>query len=264
MLNENIKVDIAIIPSTFSSDGTTSKYFSMKDYDWALFVWSVASQTILTTSTGTVYQALNGSAATSAAALASTTAIVTAQTKAVAFTITPLTLSAANSVTITSFNAAGVSNGAMTFAAVEGGSAGYSTAATAADREFSINDTAAGTGIVSTACTNLAAIINDTAYGVPSAYASASSTTVTVRALNAGDTVFTTTSNNTTNMTLSIDQTMGMIEVNSRAMTLSSNFTHLALNVVNNAALYTSAFCIRGKGSRHNHAQQAGKLTQLA
>lgn len=259
MLSENIKVDIAIIPSFISSTGTTSPYFSMKDYDHALFVWSVAGMGILLTSVGTVYQAINASAAGSAAGLASTTAIMTQHTKATAFTITPATLSAANTVTVTTYDATGTARTALTFTAADGGTAG----ATASSRQFSINDTAAGTGIVSTACTNLAAILNNTAYGLANAYASAGSTAVTVRSMQPGDTVFTITSSSTTNLTLSVDEAIGMIEVNARALTLSSNFTHLALNVINQSGVYTAAFIIRGDVSRHNFAQQVNIKTLL-
>jgi len=231
----------------------------MKDYDHALFVWSVASLGILLTSVGTVYQAKDASAATSAAGLASTTAVMTQYTKATYFTVTPATLSAADTITITTYDVTGTARTALTFTAADGGTAG----ATDSDREFSINDTAAGTGIVSTACTNLAAILNSAAYGLANAYASAGSTAVTVRSMNPGDTVFTITSSSTTNLTLSVQQAIGMIEVNARALTLSSNFTHLALNVVNESAVYTAAFIIRGDISRKNFANQVNVKTLL-
>ncbi len=184
---------------------------------------------------------------------------MTQYTKATYFTITPATLSAADTVTVTTYDNTGTARTALTFTAADGGTAG----ATASSRQFSINDTAAGTGIVSTAITNLAAIINNVTYGCVGAYASANSTTLTVRSLQPGDTVFTITSSSTTNLTLSVDQAIGMIEVNARALTLSSNFTHLALNVVNQSGVYTAAFIIRGDISRKNFANQVNIKTLL-
>jgi hypothetical protein len=258
-LSNQVKIDIAIAPAAVSANGSTTPYFKLDKYDRALFVWSVASPAILTTSTGTLYQATNASAATSATAVTSGTAIVSVYTKAVAFTITPATLSAADTVSITGYDINGDANTALTFTAADGGTAG----ATASDREFSINDTAAGTGIVSTACTNLAAILNNVTYGVPGLYASASSTAVTCRAVEPGENIFTVTSSSTTNLTLSVQQVMGMIEVNASSLTLSSSFTHVALNVINESGYYTAAFIIRGGRKTKMPVQLAGALTSV-
>lgn len=257
MLSENVKVDIAIVPSLVSSNGTTSKYFNMEGYSHALFVWSVAGMGLLLTSVATVYQAKDG-LGTSAAALASTTAIMTQYTKATQFTVTPATLSAADTITITSYKSDGAAGTALTFTA---SAAGITAGTTDSNREFNITLTASGTGSVSTALTYLAAIVNSTTYGVPGAYATASTTTLVVRARDAGDTVFTITSSSTTNLTLSVDQAIGMIQVDARNLTLSSNYTYVGLNVVNESAVYTSAFCLRGMGSRYNFAQQVNVKT---
>jgi hypothetical protein len=56
---------------------------------------------------------------------------------------------------------------------------------------------------------------------------------------------------------------MGMIEIQAGALTISSNFTHLALNVVNESAYYTSAMVIRDGTSRSLNVQQAAIETQL-
>ena len=262
MLSEYMKIDIAIPPTNVSSSGTTGKYFSMKDYDWACFVWSVTSLGVLLTSTGTVYQAKDASAATSAAGLASTTAIITGYTKATTFTITPTTsLVTTDTIAITSYDLNGTARTALTFTASD---AGLSAGTSDSGREFTIGISAGDSASKSTSCTYLAAIINNETYGLIGAYATASTTTVIVRSMEPGDTVFTMTSSTTTNLTVSINESMGMIEVHSRAMTLSSNFTHLALNLVNNSACYSAAFIIRGKGSRYNYAQAVGALTQLA
>ena len=260
MLNENMKIDIAISPKAVSSNGTTSTYFSMKDYDHAIFAWSVelASAGLTTTSTGTVYQALDG-AATSGAGLASTTAIVTASSKLTSITIIPQTaIASADTFTLTSYDKKGTALTALTYTLTSCG-----TTATATIIRGVIIGTAGGTADFSTTCTYIAAAINDSTTGSVGLYGSATSTTVTIRSLNGGDTALLFTASNTTNFTISTATRMGIIEVNARAMTMSSNFTNLALNVVNESAYYTSAFVIRGKGSRYNNAQQAAKLTQL-
>lgn len=271
-LSEDVKIDLALAPQIVSANGTTSKYFSLKDYDRALFMFSVhftgtvtmtAGQTsanTLATSIGTLYQAKNASAATSATALASGTAIVSFYTKVTEFVIVPGVCSAADTVSITGYDINGDANTALTFTAEDGGTAAH-TASTS--RYFSINDTSAGTALISSVCTKLAAIINDSTFGLPNAYASAGSTCVTIRALDAGKTTFSFTSSTTTNMTLCSSKMVGMVEVNASSLTLSSDFTHVALNVTNETALLTSIWCIR-KGKRsYMPVQACGDLTSV-
>lgn len=261
-LSDDIKVNLAIMSTQISSSGSTSGYFSLKNYDRAMFVWAVTPYTAagsLSTSIGLIYQATNGSAGTSAAAVTGSTATVTYYTKATEFLIAPATLSAANSVAITGYDINGEANTALTFTAEDGGTSA-STASTS--RYFSINDTAAGTGIVSTACTNLAAIINDTTYGLPGAYASATSTVVTVRGID-NDAMYSITSNNTTNLTLIVTKAMGMAEINASSLTLTSNFTHVALNVINAVSAWTSAFIIRRGRRAYKPVQTANYLTTV-
>lgn len=263
-IQDDIKIDIAIAPSRVTSSGTTSPYFKLDTYDRALFVWSVApensSQSITLTSTGTVYQALNASAATSAAAMTSGTAIISAPTKAVNFTLTVISAvgSAADTVTITGYDWNGDARTALVFYAVDTG-----TAAVTASRQFTVNDTASGTAILSTAATNLAALLNNATYGVPGLYASATSTSVVCRAVEPGENIFTITASNTTNLTCTINQCMGMIEVNASSLTLTSSFTHVALNVTNDVSAITSAFIIRAGRKARLPIQLAGAITTL-
>ena len=102
---------------------------------------------------------------------------------------------------------------------------------------------------MSNTCTQIASILNNATYGVPGLYASASSTNVTCRAVEVGENMFTLTSSSTTNLTLATTKAIGMCEVNASSLTLSSSFTHVAVNVNNQISAWTSAVCIR-KGRR--------------
>lgn len=258
-LSEDIKVDIAIAPVQATSS-VTSPYFKLDKYDRALFVWTISpvgASAIVTTSIATLYEAKNASAATSATAITGSSAILSLGTKATEFTITPATLSAADTVSITGYDLNGEGLTALTFTAEDGGTSA-STASTS--RYFSINDTAAGTGIVSTACTNLAAIMNDTVYGVPGLYASAASTSITCRAIEVGENMFTLTSSSTTNLTLATTKAIGMNEINASSLTLSSDFTHVAININNQISAWTSCILIRKGRKRHLPIQMSGIL----
>jgi len=261
-LSDSVKVDIAIEPKGVTSSGTTSPYFKLDNYSRALFVWSVtpenASTSVTLTSTGTLYQAKDASAATSAAAITSGTAIVSAATKAVYATITPLTSVATATLSITAYDINGDAKTALAFYTSTAG-----TAVSTADRQFAIGDTASGTAAISTAATNLAALLNNTTYGVPGLYASASSTAVTVRAIEPGENVFTITSSNTTTLSVTIGQAMGMLEINASALTLSSDFTHVAINVVNDVSAITSAFILRAGRRAVAPVQRVGALTTV-
>lgn len=264
-VSEDMKIDLAIAPQIISASGTTSKYFSLKDYDRALFCWAIhftgattavtAGQTsanTLASSVATLYQAKNASAATSATAISSGTAIISFYTKVTEFTIVPGVASAADTISITGYDINGDANTALTFTAENGGTSAY-TASTS--RYFSINDTASGTGIISNICTTLAAIINDDMFGLPNAYASASTTSVTVRSVEVGETVFSFTSSTTTNMTVISNHMIGFAEVNASSLTLSSDFTHVAINITNETALLTDCWCIRKGRKRHMPVQ---------
>jgi len=261
-IQDEVKIDIAIAPSRVTSSGTTSPYFKLDTYDRALFVWSVApenaSQSVTLTSTGTLYQALDASAATSAAAMTSGTAIISAPTKAIVATVTPGTSVVTANISITAYDFNGDAKTALTFYAVSTG-----TAVVTASRQFAIGDTADGTAILSTCCTNLAALINNATYGVPGLYGSATTTTVVIRALEPGENMFSITSSNTTGLSVTIGQCMGMIEVNASSLNLSSSFTHVALNVINDVSAITSAFIIRAGRKAKLPIQLAGAITTV-
>lgn len=269
-LSEDIKVDLLMAPKVVSANGSTSQYVSLEKYDRAIFAFAVhftgtvtmtAGQTsanTLATSIGTLYQAKDGSAATSATAITSGTAVVSFYTKVSEFVIVPSDCSAADTIAITGYDINGDAKTALTFTAEDGGTAAH-TASTS--RYFSINDTAAGTALISNVCTTLAAIINDSTFGLPNAYASAGSTCVTIRSNNTGETVFSFTSSTTTNLTLCSSKMIGFVEVNASSLTLSSDFTHVALNVTNETALLTTVFCIRKGRKTQMPVQMAGDLT---
>ena len=257
-LSDLVKVSNAIPCTQISSSGTTSLYFNMSEYSRIMFVWEVApinAAASLSTSIGLLYQATDH-LGTSAVAIAESTASITYYTKANEFTITPATVSAGNAVSITGYDLNGDAVTALTFTASAAGSAD----ATTASRYFNIGDTAAGTGIVSNVCTNLAALLNNATYGVPGLYATATSTNVTCRAKDAGSSVFSITNNNTTNMTLAVTKALGISEINASSLTLSSNFTHVALNVINALSAWTSAVAIQGGRKKLMPVQMAGVL----
>jgi len=109
----------------------------------------------------------------------------------------------------------------------------------------------------------MAAAINAST-GSVGLYGSATTTTITIRALDGGDTVFLFTASNTTNFTITNAYVMGMIEVDAGKMTSSSSFTHLALNVVNESAYYTCAMVIRGGTKRKANVNQYAIFTDLS
>jgi hypothetical protein len=214
----------------------------------------------IATSTGTVYQAKDGSALTSAVVLASTTAIISAHTKAAEIQVTLASAVDTSAITVTTYDTNGDAYTALTFTGVPTlGTAGN----TYASRYFATNDTASGTAILSSAATNLAACLNHAVYGLKGgAYASATGTAVVLRSLGGGDTSFTFTAPSTANLVCLVKKAIGMIEIDQAAMTISSSFTHLALNVVNESAYHTAAFLIRD-GSVRRSRVNVGTLTEL-
>jgi hypothetical protein len=259
-LNKEVKVDTALYPAAVSANGSTSPYFSMRDYSKALFIWDVAygAAGLTTTSTATIYQAKDASALTSAAALASSTAIMTASGKLNKLVSTPAvaSLTEGDYFTITTYDMYGTAKTALTYTLTACGTTAAATIARGV-----IMGTAGGTADLSTTITYMAAAINTSLDGV---YGSATTTTLTIRSLNAGETVFLFTASDTTALTITTAFASGMIEVDASRMTSSSNFTHLAINIVNESAYYTSAHIIRGGTKRKNKSQQAAVLTDLS
>lgn len=260
-LANKVKVDVALIATAaLSADGSTSRYFSMAGYDQAMFVWAVTEISPIATSIATIYQAVNGSAAGSAAALASSTAIISAAAKITEFQITMTSAVNTSAITITSYAPDGDARTALTFTGADNlGTAGGTSASA---RTFGYNDTAAGTAILSNCATNLAALINHSTYGVPGAYASATTTVLVIRPINGGETVFTFTASSTANLVCLTKKAVGAITLKAENMTTSSSFTHLAINVANESATHTAAFLIRAKG-RKGIFQQMADLTEM-
>jgi len=259
-LNKDVKVDV-LVCTTAVVTSVTSSYYSMRDYNKAMFVWTVCQVASDATSTGTVWQAKDGSAATSGTALASTTATLSVHTKCTRFTVTPSASAQTSAITITTYDKDGNAATALTFTGTPSlGTAGNTTAS----RLVAVNDSANGTAIISTAITNFALLMNDATYGLLNgAYASAASTPLTVRSLDGGDTSFTFTSSNTTTFTVAVDEATGVIEIDASAMTLASDFTHLALNITNSTSCHTSAYLIRGGSKRKVREQIAADITEL-
>jgi hypothetical protein len=251
MLSEKIKIDVAVQPQSKSSDGTTGQYFGLAEFNTAVFHVSAGSAGLTTTLTALVYQATNANGG-SAAAITTTSTVVYATSNMTLATITPTT-------------SAGDTNATVTINGVQfTGVSGTSTTALASARSFVGN-----TADVSTTITNLAARVNDTDYGVPGVYASASSTTCTIRIKDGGDAYslatsyngIVMTSSNTQTMTLANLQMDGIVAIASRALSLSSDMTHVALNVVATSAVQMAATVIRD-GSRVG-VKQLQPVTQV-
>jgi len=250
MLNEKYDIRTAIYPRSVSSAGTTSIYFNLAKHGTATFIWDIAPTGLTMTSTGLVYQATD-EAGTSGASITATSTVVYATSNLTEATITP-------SISAGETNATVTING-LTFTAQTAG-----VTSTTSSRQFTGN-----TANVSTTITNLAAIVNDDTYGVPGVRALAGSATLTlyldedpVKYLESGYYGMAITSSNTTDLTIGAAHMQGMIEVKDSQLTLSSDFTHVALNVINTSANYTSAVIIRGE-SRYAAPQQICPRTRI-
>jgi hypothetical protein len=233
MLSEELKINAAIYPRSVSSSGTTSIYFDLSQCESATFIWDVVQTGLTATSTGLVYQATDEDG-TSAAAITATSTVLSMTSNLTEATITPSISAGETNATVTIND--------LIFTVLSSGS----TAVVAS--RYVVGNTAN----VSTTITNLAAAINDVGYGVPGVRAVAGSAALTLKrdeGSNANTPIdysgIVLTSSNTTNMTLAGVHMQGIIEIQANKLTLSSNFTHVALNVINVSANYTSAVIIR-------------------
>lgn len=247
MISEQFKIDKAIPSTSVSSNGTTSLYFSLAEYGNACFAWEVEAPGLTGTSTGLIVQASNASG-TGAASITATSTVVYASSNLTDASITPaVTISAADTVTV---------NG-LVFVAVSAGATAMSS------RQFICN-----TANISTTITNLAAIINSASVGVPGIFADAASAVLTLRFAEPGvapsgyDGIVV-TSSSTTNLTLAAVAMQGIIEICATNLILSSNFTHVALKVINTAANDTSAVVLRGDPCRYGPPKQIRPVTRI-
>jgi hypothetical protein len=233
-LTENLKLDIAVAPSSHSSDGTTGYYHNLEKFVGATYVFACGTAGLTTTITASVYQATDKNG-TSGARLTATDTTVYATSNLTLVTVTPSISAGGTGATVTI-------NG-VEFTGISGAGT-----ATTSSREFVGN-----TANISTTVTNIAGIVNDTDYGVPGVYASASSTTVTLRFAEPGDLTdidtdydgIVVTSSNTTDLTIAALQMGGMIDFPGKALSLTSSFTHVAMNISASASVEMSATIIR-------------------
>jgi hypothetical protein len=240
----------AIYPQTVSSAGTTSIYFGLAKAKKAKFMWDVVPTGLTMTSTGLVYQATD-EAGTNAASITATSTVVYATSNLTEATLTPSISAGETNATITI-------NG-LVFTVLSAGS----TAVTAS--RYVVGSTANA----STTITNLAAGINDAVYGTPGVRALAGSAALTLYFDEDPKAQFATTfeglaltSSNTTDMTIAARHMQGAIEIADSKLTLSSNFTHVALNVINVSANTTTAFISR-EGLRYKEPESVCPMTHL-
>ena len=250
MISEMNKIQQAIYPQTVSSAGTTSIYFNLAMFTNASFVWDVVPTGLTMTSTGLVYQATD-EAGTDAASITATSTVVYATSNLTEATVTP-SISAGETGSTIDING-------LTFTGLTAGSTAVAT-----DREF-----LGSTANASTTITNLAAAINDTGYGVPGVRALAGSAALTLyldedptKALASGYKGLALTSSSTTDLTIGARHMQGIIEIVDSKLTLSSNFTHVGLNVTNISANTTAAVIIRG-GARYLEPEPFCPKTQV-
>lgn len=243
MLSEKVKFDIAVPPTAKSSDGTTGYYYDLTEHGSATFIFSAGTAGLTTTITASVYQATDKNG-TSGARLTATDTVVYATSNLTIATITPSISAGVTGAT--------VSINGITFTSVSG-----VATATTSSREFVGN-----TANVSTTITNLAGIINNADYGVPGVYASAASTTVTlrfsklgsIRDLDSDYDGIVVTSSNTQDLTIAALGMRGMIDFPSKALSLTSSFTHVTLNISASASVLMTGIIARD-GARYGVMQ---------
>ena len=249
MLSEELKINAAIYPRSVSSDGTTSIYFDLSQSEGASFVWDVVQTLLTATSTGLVYQATDEDG-TNAATITATSTVLYMTSNLTQATITP-------SISAGETNATVTINGLIFTAQTAG------VTSTASSRQFT-----GSTANISDTITALAAAINDVGYGVPGVRAVGGSATCTIKrdeGSNANLPIdydgISLTSSLSTDLTCAGLHMQGVIEIQSNKLTLSSNFTHVALNVINVSANYTSAVVIRK--SQYRKPAPPSPITQV-
>jgi len=230
LLSEELKLDIALVGAN-QNGALTSRYFNLKRWDKALFVWLVGAMATAVTSIATVQEA-EDAAATGTNLLAGKGATITAHTGVVSATITCAAAIAGDHVII---------NG-LTFT-------GKAGAAVLATRQFSID-----TGNNETAI-SLAALINNATYGVPGVTATPNAAVVTLTVTDPGERHLDVTEHAATMVAADV-LNLGYVEIDSHELT--AGHTHVALTITNSAASQTSAICIRGAGYNEPVTQYVG------
>lgn len=165
-LSEISKFEIGLVPQTLNNSNATGAYYSMRDFRRALARLNAGATATTKTSKIEFLQAIDASGTGSKPLTPAIESTVTANTSVVELTIALATVAETEAITI---------NG-VTFTA-------HATVTTAANREFKIdgNDTADAAA--------LAALINNSTYGVAGVTASASSGTITLKSTRPGETL---------------------------------------------------------------------------
>ena len=216
------KVDIALKPTSLATTNATGKYYSMAGFGRALFIFLAAAMAVGKTVIAQVMQAKDA-AGTDAKVITAATATITANTYVKEATVILATFTAGNVIVI---------NG-LTFTA-------HATVTTVANREFSIsgNDTADGD--------ELATCINDPTYGVPGVVASNAAGTVTIKAVEPGETTITVVGVATIGVAATVEAD-GAVEVQATDLDINNGFTHVALKLTTDATIVVGASLTRGQ-----------------
>lgn len=225
-LCEAVKVDIGLVGQTINASNATGRYYSMANYRKALLVMIIGALAATKTCKVEVLQATDGSGSDSKA-VSSKSATVTANTKVIEATVALASAAATDTVTI---------NG-ITFT--------MAVATDATAREFA---DAAG----------LVTCVNHATYGVSGVTASAASTTVTLKATNAGDAYITVAGGNVAGtVTVATTKAIAFVEVDASDLDTDDDFTHIAAKVTSTGNGIDGVVLLRGNG-RFNVEQFVG------
>jgi hypothetical protein len=222
MLSEELKIDVGLTSSNLNGAGT-GQYFSMADYNKALFCVEIGAMAAAATSVLQVMQATNA-AAGGAKVVTNNAATITANTNVAQATLTAAACAPPDTCVI---------NG-LTFT---GGAA-----ANLPNRVF-----LADAGDNNATAASLAAAINHATAGVPGVLAAANAAVVTLTAIEPGERAITVVGT-AVRLVAATVRAIGYVECDAAFLDTANDFNHLAIRVTNSAAMQTGAVLIRGKG----------------
>jgi hypothetical protein len=217
---EDLKYDVAVQPVSLATTNTTGRYFGMRMHRRAVVMFSAGAMASGNTVACQLREATDA-AGSSAQDLAGAAATITAPAKATAGTLTLASVAAPDAVTV---------NG-LTFTA-------HATTTTKSARQFSIASTDAADAV------ELAACINDPAYGVLGLTASPNGAVVTLTSADPGHTTVSITSPAAT-ITAAVTQAVGYVEIERGDM--SAGFTHVAAKLTTAGTVVVSAVLLRSE-----------------
>lgn len=224
LLSEEIKIDMAFIPTAALNGANTGGYFPMANWRKALFVVQLGAMAAAATSALQVMQATNPAAGGPAKVVTGLTDTILANTECEIVTLTLVAVQVADIVVI---------NG-LTYVAA--------AVADLPNRVFS----QAGNDAADAA--SLAAAINHATAGVPGITATdLGGGVISLAATVPGEEVVTITLPAAT-ITPATVQAIGYVEVDASMLDTALGFDHVAIRITNSAGMPTAAVLVRGAG----------------